>query len=136
MLDPALISLLALGAAALFGLQGALILAVKHNLVRSNHHGSACSKIVLSKEAFIAKIPVAYGAVVFYALVLYLLISGVFLQEMPLFWLNTGVVVALLVTCYYAYLMFFKLRLVCMGCLRIYLANLLMGASLLAYHFY
>ena len=57
------------------------------------------------------------------------------LDGILLFWLNSGMVVTLLVTCYYAYVMFFRLNIVCMGCLRIYLANLMMAAALLAYQF-
>ena len=136
MLDTSLISLIALGGATIFGLQGALSLAVQHHLVRDHHQRSACDKVAHSKEALIANIPVAYGAVIFYGLVLFLLIRGIFLEEILLFWLNSGMVVTLLVTCYYAYVMFFRLRIICMGCLRIYLANLLMAASLLSYHLY
>jgi hypothetical protein len=55
--------------------------------------------------------------------------------EIPLFWLNSAMVTALIVTCYYAYVMFYRLNIVCMGCLRIYLANLMMAAALLAYQF-
>ena len=36
---------------------------------------------------------------------------------------------------HYAYVMIFRLNIVCMGCLRIYLANLMMAAALLAYQF-
>ena len=136
MLDTSLISLIALGGATIFGLQGALSLAVQHHLVRDHHQRSACDKVAHSKEALIANIPVAYGAVIFYSLVLLLLIRGIFLEEILLFWLNSGMVVTLLVTCYYAYVMFFKLRIICMGCLRIYLANLLMATALLSYQLY
>ena len=135
MLDTSSISLIALGGAAIFGLQGALSLAVQHHLVRDHHQLSACDKVAHSKEALIANIPVAYGAVIFYGLVLFLLIRGIFLEEILLFWFNSGMVVTLLVTCYYAYVMFFRLKIVCMGCLRIYLANLMMAAALLAYQF-
>jgi uncharacterized membrane protein len=134
--DSAIFSLIAFGGAAIFGLQGALSLAVRHHQVRAHHPYSACNKVALSKEAQIAKIPVAYGAVIFYGFVLSQLLRNIYLEEIQLYWLNSAMVAAMLVTCYYAYIMFFKLRLVCMGCLRIYLANLLMAAALSAYHLY
>ena len=134
--DSAIFSLIAFGGAAIFGLQGALSLAVRHHQVRAHHPFSACNKVALSKEAQIAKIPVAYGAVIFYGFVLSQLLRNIYLEEIQLYWLNSAMVVAMLVTGYYAYIMFFKLRLVCMGCLRIYLANLLMAAALSAYHLY
>ena len=134
--DSAIFSLIAFGGAAIFGLQGALSLAVRHNQVRAHHPFSACNKVALSKEAQIAKIPVAYGAVIFYGFVLAQLLRNIYLEEIQLYWLNSAMVAAMLVTCYYAYIMLFKLRLVCMGCLRIYLANLLMAAALSAHHLY
>ena len=136
MYDSAIFSLIAVGGAAIFGLQGALSLAVRHNQVRDHHPFSACNKVALSKEAQIAKIPVAYVAVIFYGFVLAQLLRSIYLEEIQVYWLNSAMVAAMLVTCYYAYIMFFKLRLVCMGCLRIYLANLLMAAALSTYHMY
>ena len=135
MLDASIISLIGLGGAALFGLQGSISLVVRHHLVRGLQQRSACDRFAHSKEAYIANIPVAYGAVIFYGLVLFLLFRGMNQPEIPLFWLNSTMVVALIVTCYYAYVMFFRLNIVCMGCLRIYLANLMMAAALLAYQF-
>ena len=134
--DSAILSLIAFGGAAIFGLQGALSLAIQHNQVRDHHPFSACKKVALSNEAQIAKIPVAYGAVIFYVFVLAQLLYSIYLEEIQVYWLNSAMVAAMLVTCYYAYVMFFKLRLFCMGCLRIYLANLLMAAALSAYHLY
>ena len=134
--DSAIFSLIAFGGAAIFGLQGALSLAVLHNQIRAHHPFSACNKVALSKEAQIAKIPVAYVAVIFYVFVLAQLLRNIYLNEIQLYWLNSVMVAAMLITCYYAYVMFFKLRLVCIGCLRIYLANLLMAAALSAYHLY
>ena len=134
--DSAIFSLIAFGGAAIFGLQGSLSLAVRHHQVKAHHPYSACNKVALSKEAQIAKIPVAYGAVIFYGFVLSQLLRNIYLEEIQLYWLNSAMVAAMLVTCYYAYIMFFKLRLVCMGCLRIYLANLLMATALSAYHLY
>ena len=136
MLNSNMISMIALGGAAVFGLQGALNLAVQHHMVQGHDKQSACNKVVRSKEAYLANIPVAYGAVFFYGLVLFELLLVIFDDEIQLFWINSGMVLAILVTCYYAFLMFFKLRIICMGCLRIYLANLLMAAALLSYHLY
>ena len=134
MFDSAIISLIALGGATVFGLQGALSLAVRHHMVH-DHTLSACNRIALSKEARIANIPVAYGAVIFYGLILAQLLRGITHNEIHLFWLNSVVIAALLVTCYYAYVMFFRLSIVCMGCLRIYLANIMMAAALFSYQF-
>ena len=134
--DSAIFSLIAFGGATLFGLQGALSLAVRHHQARAHEPFSACNKVALSKEAQIAKIPVAYVAVIFYVFVLAQLLRNIYLHEIQLYWLNSVMVAAMLITCYYAYVMFFKLRLVCMGCLRIYLANLLMVAALSTYHLY
>ena len=136
MLDASIISLIALGGAALFGLQGSISLAVRHHLVRELTKRSACDRVAHSKEAKIANLPVAYGAVIFYGCVLFLLFHGVNQPEIPLFWLNSAMVAAVLVTIYYAYVMFFRLKIVCMGCLRIYLSNLMMAAALLAYQLY
>ena len=136
MLDASIISLIALGGAALFGLQGSISLVVRHHLVRGLQQRSACDRFAHSKEANIANISVAYGAVIFYGLVLFLLLRGMNQPEIPLFWLNSAMITALIVTCYYAYVMFFKLRIICMGCLRIYLANLLMATALLSYQLY
>ena len=135
MLDASVISLIALGGAALFGLQGSISLAVRHHLVRELQQRSACDRVAHSKEANIANIPVSYGAVIFYGLVLFLLFRGMNQPKIPLFWLNSAMVAALIMTCYYAYVMFFRLNIVCMGCLRIYLANLMMAAALLANQF-
>ena len=136
MLNSNMISMIAFGGAAIFGLQGALSLAVQHHTVQDHHKQSACNKVARSKEAYLANIPVAYGAVIFYGLVLFELLFRIFDDEIQLFWLNSGMILAILVTCYYAFVMFFKLRIICIGCLRIYLANLLMAASLLSYHLY
>ena len=132
--DSAIFSLIAFGGAAIFGLQGALSLAVQHYQARDHHTSSACNKVALSKEAQIAKIPVAYVSVIFYAFILAQLLRNIYREEIQLYWLNYAMVAAMLVTCYYAYILFFKLRIVCMGCLRIYLANLLMATALSAYH--
>jgi len=131
-----MISMIAFGVAAIFGLQGALNLAVQHHMAQGHDKQSACNKVVRSKEAYLANIPLAYGAVIFYGLVLFELLLVIFNDETQLFWLNSVMILVILVTCYYAFVMFFKLRIICMGCLRIYLANLLMAAALLTNHLY
>ena len=136
MLDSSIICLIALGGAALFGLQGSISLALRYHLVREFPKWSACDRVAHSKEAYIANFPVAYGAIIFYGLVLFLLLHGINQPEMTIFWLNSPIVLALLVTCYYANLMFFRLKIVCMGCMRIYLSNLMMAAALFAYQLY
>ena len=136
MFDPAQISLIALAFAAIFGLQGALSLAIRHHLAEDHNPLSACNRIALSKEARILNVPVAYGAVMLYGFVLVILVRGIYLEELQIFWLNSVISMAMLVTCYYAFVMFFKLHLFCMGCIRIYLANLLMVAALSFYHLY
>ncbi len=98
--DSDIFSLIALGGATLFGLQGALSLAVRHHQVRDHHPFSACNKVALSKEAQIAKIPVAYGAVIFYGFVLAQALRGIYLDEIQLDWLNSAEVAPLLVTWY------------------------------------
>jgi uncharacterized membrane protein len=136
MLDSSLLSLIALGGAALFGLQGAVSLAIRHHIFRDYHRQSACDKVTRSKEAYISKFPAASAAVIFYCLVLYLLIRGFYQGEIHILLLNAAMIIALLATCYYAYQMFYRLRIICIGCLRVHLANLLMGSALLFYHFH
>ena len=136
MLDTSIISLIALGGAAFLGLQGSISLAMRHHTVRKLPKWSACDRVAHSKEAYIANIPVAYVAVIFYGMVLFLLFNGIHQPEITIFWLNSAMVAALLVTCYYANLMFFRLKIVCMGCLRIYLSNLMMASALFAYQLY
>lgn len=136
MFDSSLISLIALGGAALFGLQGAVSLAIRHHIFRDCHRQSACDKVTRSKEAYISRFPAAYAAVIFYSLVLFLLINGTYQGEVQLFLLNTGMIIALLATCYYAFQMFYRLGVICIGCLRVHLANLMMASALLFYNFY
>ena len=88
-----------------------------------------CDRVVRSPYAHVAGIPIAYSAVVFYALVLLALIQVV-QGALPRVWLDGAIVVGLGVTCYYAFILFFRLRIVCAGCLRIYLANLMLGIAL------
>lgn len=130
------IFLIALGGAAFFGLQGAITLAVRHALAVNHTRHSPCDRLVRMPEARLAGIPVAFGAVVFYLFVLVLLIRMLISSGDPMPLLGPVIIVALLVTCYYAYILFFKLRILCMGCIRIYLANGLMGGALLGYYWF
>ena len=89
--DSAIFSLIALGGAAIFGLQGALSLAVRHHQVRNQNPFSACNKVALSKEAQVAKIPIAYGAVIFYGFVLVQLLRGIYFEEINLYLLKLAI---------------------------------------------
>ena len=121
--------LLAMGGSCVFGLQGSLSLALRHRLAQDVPRMAKCDRVVRSPYAHVAGIPVAYSAVVFYALVLLALIQ-VAQGALPRVWLGGAIVVGLGGTCYYAFILFFKLRIVCAGCLRIYLANLMLGIAL------
>ena len=92
MLNSATVSLIAFGGAAIFGLQGALNLVAQHHMGQGHDKQSACNKVSRSKEAYLANIPVAYGAVIFYGLVLFELLLRIFDDEIQLFWLNSGMV--------------------------------------------
>ena len=129
------ILLIAIGFAAVFGLQGALNLAAKHLLANFNEQHLPCNKIILSKKAFFAKIPLAYLAVIFYIIVIVQLFLMMSHKKIQLFWFNFEIIIATLITFYYAYIMFFELRIICKGCIRIYLANILMAIALTANHF-
>jgi len=83
MINSEIYSLIALGIAIIFGLQGALKLAINHYTSELSKNRTSCNKILISKEAF-----------------------------------------------------FIKIQIICFGCLRIYFANILMGASIIAYHFF
>ena len=53
--------------------------------------------------------------------------------ENPMDLITPLILLNLLLTCYYAWLLFFKLRLRCMGCILIQLANLLMASACVTY---
>ena len=135
-MDEEKIPLIAIGFAAIFGLQSALILSAKHLLVNKSHQQSACKRILISKEALFANIPIPYLAVIFYSLVLLQLIQCIYSGEIHVFWINIEILFALLTTFYYAYVMIVKLRTICMGCISIYISNIIMAAALIAYHFH
>ena len=80
--------------------------------------------------------PAACAAVIFYCMVLFILIRGIYQDEIHILLLNTVMIMALLATCFYAFKMFFKLRVICVGCIRVHLANLMMSSALIYYNFY
>ena len=125
--------LLAMGVSCVFGLQGSVSLALRYRLAHDYPGTAKCDRVVRSSYACFAGIPIAYSAVVFYLLVLLVLIQ-VGQGALPRVWLDGVVVVGLGVTCYYAFILFFRLRIVCAGCLRIYLANLMLGIALAGCH--
>ena len=124
-----ILSLLILGGAALFGLQGSLAMAMRHYLFRNQSRRSACDRLLGSPEAYIGPIPVALVASFYYALVLILLLRMLLGGDNPMALLTPLILFSLPVTGYYAWLLFYKLRLLCMGCLRIYLANFIICAA-------
>ena len=134
--DSSFLSLVALGGAALFGLHGAVGLAIKHHFFRNNHLNSACDKAAISKEAYTSIFPAACAAVIFYCMVLFILIRGIYQDEIHILLLNAAMIMALIATCYYAFKMFFRLRVICIGCIRVHLANLMMSSALLYYNFH
>jgi uncharacterized membrane protein len=136
MLSPeeAWIWLLLLAGGAVFGLQGALMLAIRHRTGRWGARLSRCERVLHTPEAFLVHRPVADWAVGYYLLVL-LTVGAALLQDAKwLAWLDGIVVVGVLATCYYAFLLFFRLRLMCSGCVRLYFTNLLIAVSLGGFH--
>ena len=134
--DSSFLSLVAVCGAALFGLHGAVGLAIKHHFFRNTYLNSACNKVAISKEAYTLIFPAACGAVIFYCMVLYILIRGIYQDEIHILLLNAATTIALLATCYYSFKMFFRLRVICIGCIRVHLANLMMSSALLYHNFH
>ena len=134
--DSSFLSLVAVGGAALFGLHGAVGLAIKHHLLRNTYLNSACDKVALFKGTFTSVFPAACAAVIFYCMVLFILIRGIYQDEIQILLLNTAMIMALLATGFYAFKMFFKLHVICVGCIRVHLANLMMSSALLYYNFH
>ena len=132
--DSSFLSLVAVGGSALFGLHGAVGLAIKHHFFRNNHLNSTCDKAAISKEAYTSIFPAACAAVIFYCMVLFILIRGIYQNEIQILLLNAAMIMALIATCYYAFKMFFRLRVICIGCIRVHLANLMMSSALLYYN--
>ncbi|MBF0276184.1 MAG: vitamin K epoxide reductase family protein [SAR324 cluster bacterium] len=123
-----------IGVLALVGLQNSLLLAFRHNSLRGSN--SSCSQVLRSPLALIGKIPVSYFAVVYYCGVLGQLLLMLQQERIIWHWIAIGVILAAVVSCYYAFLLFFKLRLVCMACVRLYLINAMMAFVLLGYYWF
>ena len=134
--DSSFLSLVALGGAALFGLHGAVGLAIKHHFFRNNHLNSTSDKVAISNGAYTSIFPAACAAVIFYCMVLYILIRGIFHNEIQILLLNTAMILALLASSYYALKMLFRLHIICVGCIRVHLANLMMSSAILFYNFH
>ena len=134
--DSSFLSLVAVGGAAIFGLHGAVGLAIKHHLLRNTYLNSACDKVAMLKRTYTSIFPVACVAVIFYCMVLFILIRGIYLNEIYILLLNAAMIMALLTTGFYAFKMFFRLRVICVGCIRVHLANLIMSSALLYYNFH
>ena len=136
MTDSSFLSLIVVGGAALFGLHGAVGLAIKHHLFRNTYLNSACDKVGMLKGTYTSIFPAACVAVIFYCMVLFILIRGIYLNEIHILFLNAAMILAMMATCFYAFKMFFRLRVICVGCIRIHLANLMMSSALLYYNFH
>ena len=121
---------------SLFGLQGALKLAITHLNKDIYNEKKFCNKILISKEAFFFKIPIAYFAIIFYVLLILQLIKMSTEEKIFFYWINIQILFAVFATIYYAYVMILKLRTICYSCVRIYLANLLMATLIFVYHFF
>ncbi len=134
MSDSSFLSLVAVGGAAIFGLHGALGLAIKHHFLRNTYFNTICDNISLLKGTSIFR--AACAAVIFYCMVLFILIRGIYEDETNIFFLNVSIIMALLTTCYYSFRMFFRSCNLCVGCIRVHMANLLMSFSLLFYNFH
>ena len=136
MLDSSLLSLVAVGGAALFGLHGAVGLAIKHHFLRKTYLNYACDKVAMLKGTYTVIFPAACAAVIFYCMVLFILIRGIYQDEINILLLNSAMIIALLATGFYVFKMFFRLRVICVGCIRVHLANLMMSSALLYYNFH
>ena len=134
--DSSFLCLVAVGGAALFGLHGALGLTIKHHFLRKTYFNSACDKVALLKGTNTSIFPAACAAVIFYCMVLFILIRGIYQDEIHILSLNTAMIMAMLATSFYAFKMFFRLRVICVGCIRVHLANLIMSSALLYYNFH
>ena len=134
--DSSSFSLIAVGGAAFFGLHGALGLAIKHYFLRNNYLISSCDKVVTLKETYTSIFTAACIAIVFYCMVLFILIRGVYQNEIYILLLNAAIIISLLTTGYYAFKLFFRLQDVCIGCIRVHLANLMMSCAMMFYNFH
>ena len=135
MSDSSFLSLIALGGAALYGLNGAIYLAIKNHFLRINFLNSKCNRDSTSKDTHTSRFSAACAAVIFYCMVLFILIRGIFHNEIHIFLLNTAMILALLTSGYYALKMLFKFQIICVGCIRVHLANLMMSSAMFFYNF-
>ena len=126
------ITLIGMGTLALLGLQTAWVLAFGTRFVGRKH--AACRQVLQSPYAHWGKIPVAHIALVIYGGILGLVLQV--LHHGQVFWagISISVLGLIVASAVYAYLLFFKLRLVCMLCVRLYCINALMGIFLIGYH--
>ena len=126
-----MISLMLIGVAAIFGLQNSMAMAMRHHLFRNLSGKSPCDRLLGSPQAYIGPVPVAFFAAFYYLLLLGLLFNRLLGGEMILIWLSPLVLISLPVTAYYAWLLFFKLRIRCMVCVRIQVINVMIALILL-----
>ena len=127
MMDAETISLMLIGVAAIFGLQNSMAVAMRHHLFRNLSGKSPCDRLLGSPQAYIGPVPVAFFAAFYYLLLLVFLFNGLLGGEMILNWLSPLVLTSLPVTAYYAWLLFFKLRIRCMGCVWIQVINIMIA---------
>ena len=86
MSDSSFLSLVAVGGSAIFGLHGALGLAIKHHFLNNTYLSNTCDKIARLKVTSIFS--VACVAVMFYCMILFILIRGVYEDETNILFLN------------------------------------------------
>jgi len=134
MSDSSFLSLIALGGAALYGLHGAVGLAIKNHILRNNFSNSKCESDSTSKDTHTSRFLAACAAVIFYCMVLFILILGIFHNKIHIPLLNVAMILALLATSYFALKMLFRLHFICIGCIRVHLANLMMSSAILFYN--
>ena len=127
MMDAETIFLMLIGVAAMFGLQGSLAMAMRHHLFRNLSGKSPCDRLLGSPQAYIGPVPVAFFAAFYYLLLLGLLFNRLLGGEMIMNWLSPLILISLPVTAYYAWLLFFKLRIRCMVCVRIQVINVMIA---------
>jgi len=132
MVNVEILSLWIMGAAAIFGLQSSLAMAMRHHLFRNQSGRSQCDRLLGSPQAYIGKVPVALFASIYYLLLLGLLFNMFFSKESAMDWISLLILISLSVTVYYAWLLFFKLRIRCMECIRIQIYNLLIVGAYLS----
>ena len=125
MMDFETISLMHISVAAIFGLQGSMAMAMRHHLFRNLSGKAPCDRLLGSPQAYIGPVPVALFAAFYYLLLLGLLFNRLLGGEMIMNWLSPLVLISLPVTAYYSWLLFFKLRIRCMGCVRIQVINVM-----------